>query len=149
MVAAGGGSLGYSRLTFLPTTIVLPSADHERVKASPPTSKRLTHVLERTSQKRTVPSVEQLASSASRTGLKRTFSTGAECPRSSVEYLIAGRSGFHIRSVRSAEPVAISWPVGFQANVRRLFTGVISNYPAMIEWKAHVCDPGPFAAGSL
>jgi hypothetical protein len=99
---------------------VLPSADQDKVKASPPTSSRLTHVLERTSQKRTVPSVEQLANSASRTGLKRTFSIAAEWPRSSVEYRAFGRSGFQMRKVRSAEPVAISWPVGFHASVRML-----------------------------
>lgn len=107
-------------ITFLPTTMVLPSADHERVNASPPTSSLLTHVLDRTSQKRTVPSAEQLASSASRTGLNRTSSTAAECPRSSVEYRTAGRSGFQMRRVRSAEPVAISCPAGFHAKVRRL-----------------------------
>lgn len=73
-------------ITFLPTIIVLPSADQESVNASPPTSRRLTHVLERTSQKRTVPSAEQLASSASRTGLKRAFSIPAVWPRNSVEY---------------------------------------------------------------
>jgi uncharacterized protein with NAD-binding domain and iron-sulfur cluster len=71
--------------TFVPTIIVVPSADQERVNASPPTSSLLTQVLERTSQKRTVPSVEQLASSASRTGLKRTFSMPAVWPRNSVE----------------------------------------------------------------
>ena len=108
-------------LTFLPTTIELPSTDQESVNASPPTSSRLTHVLERTSQKRTVPSAEQLASSASRTGLKTALSMAAVCPRSSVENRAAGRSGFQIRRVRSAEPVAISWPVGFQASVRILF----------------------------
>jgi len=67
-----------------------------------------------------VPSLEQLASSESLTGLKRTFSMPAEWPRSSVEYLTCARSGFQIRSVRSAEPVAMSWPVGFHASVRIL-----------------------------
>lgn len=46
----------------------------------------------------------------------------AVCPRSSVEYRTAGRSGFQMRSVRSIEPVAINWPAGFHASVRRLFT---------------------------
>lgn len=141
----------WQMLTFFPTIIVLPSADQDKVKASPPTSRRLTHVLERTSQKRTVPSVEQLASSASRTGLKRTFSMPAECPRSSVEYRTAGRSGFQIRSVRSAEPVAISWPAGFHASVRMLLQkSSVSTYNQSKDIKrAHVCDPGPLAAGSL
>lgn len=98
-----------------------PSADHDNVNASPPTSNRLTQVLDRTSQNRTVPSLEQLASSASRTGLKITFSIPAECPRNSVEYLAFARSGFHIRNVRFAEPVAMSCPVGFQASVRILY----------------------------
>lgn len=44
----------------------------------------------------------------------------AVCPRSSVEYRTAGRSGFQMRSVRSAEPVAISWPAGFHASERML-----------------------------
>lgn len=139
-------------LTFLPTTIVLPSADHERVNASPPTSRRLTQVLERTSQKRTVPSVEQLASSASRAGLKRTFSMAAECPRSSVEYLTAGRSGFQIRSVRSAEPVAISWPAGFHAKVRMLLmqkSCVSDQLQSNSHRRTHACVPGPLVAGSL
>jgi hypothetical protein len=67
-----------------------------------------------------VPSLEQLANSDSFTGLKITFSIPDEWPRSSVEYLTWGRSGFQIRSVRSAEPVAIKRPVGFQARVRML-----------------------------
>lgn len=115
--------LGYSlpSLTFLPTINTRPSADQDSVNASPPTSRRLTQVLERTSQKRTVPSVEQLASSDSRTGLNVTFSTPAEWPRRSVEYLTAGRSGFQMRRVRSADPVAINWPVGFHARVRMLY----------------------------
>lgn len=46
----------------------------------------------------------------------------AECPRSSVEYRTAGRSGFQMRSVRSTEPVAINWPAGFHASVRILFS---------------------------
>ena len=110
----------YFQLTFLPTINTFTSADQDNVKASPPTSKRLTQVLDRTSQKRTVPSVEQLANSDSRTGLKSTFSTPAEWPRRSVEYLTAGRSGFQIRRVRSADPVAMSCPVGFHARVRIL-----------------------------
>ena len=122
------------RPTFLPTTIVLPSADHDIVKASPPTSNLLTHVLERTSQKRTVPSAEQLASSASRTGLKRTFSTAPEWPRRSVEYRKFGRSGFQMRSVLSAEPVAISWPVGFHARVRMLRCAISTENES---WRQH------------
>ena len=34
-----------------------------------------------------------------------------------------GLSGFQIRRVRSCEPVAIRWPVGFQAIVRVLLGG--------------------------
>lgn len=130
--------------------MVLPSADQESVNASPPTSKRLTQVFERTSQKRTVPSAEQLASSASRTGLKRTFSTTEVWPRSSVEYRTAGRSGFQMRKVLSAEPVAISWPAGFHANVRILrFEEFRHLLCACIQsHSTHVWDPGPFAPGS-
>jgi hypothetical protein len=96
------------RHTILPARTTLPSADHASVKASPPTSTRLTQFFERTSQKRTVPSAEQLASSDSFTGLNATCSIPEVCPRSSVEYLTSGRSGFHIRRVRSADPVAMS-----------------------------------------
>lgn len=71
-------ALSTFRRTFLPAIMVLPSADQDRVNGSPPTSRRLTQFLERTSQNRTVPSVEQLAISASRTGLKITFSMPAE-----------------------------------------------------------------------
>ena len=106
--------------TFLPTSTTFPSADQERENASPPTSRRLTHDFVRTSQKHTVPSAEQLASSASRTGLNAIFSMPAVWPFNSVEYRTFGRSGFQIRSVRSAEPVAMSWPVGFHARVRSL-----------------------------
>lgn len=63
--------------TFLPAIRTLPSADQLKVNASPPTSRWLTHVFERTSHIRTVPSLEQLASSESRAGLKRTFSIPA------------------------------------------------------------------------
>lgn len=90
------------------------------VNASPPTSSWLTQDFDRTSQMRTVPSVEQLANSESRTGLKRTFSIPAAWPRRSVEYLACARSGFQMRRVRFAEPVAISCPVGFHAIVRIL-----------------------------
>lgn len=107
-------------LTFRPTSNTLPSADHANVNASPPTSSRLTQFLDRTSQNRTVPSAEQLDSSASRTGLNTTCSMPALCPRSSVEYRACARSGFQIRIVRSAAPVAMSWPVGFHARVRIL-----------------------------
>src|SRR5215471_4915417 len=109
--------------------ITLPSADHVIVNASPPTSTRLMQSFDRTSQKRTLPSLEQLASSDSLTGLKRTFSIPDECPRNSVEYLKWGRSGFQIRSVRSAEPVAINEPAGFHARVRMLHRD-ISLWPA-------------------
>ena len=86
-------------------------------------------VLERTSQKRTVPSAEQLASSDSLMGLNAACSIPEECPRNSVEYLTSARSGFQIRSVRSAEPVAISEPVGFQARVRILARETSSENP--------------------
>lgn len=122
--------MGTKVSSFLPAMRILPSADQDIVNASPPTSRRLTQVFDRTSQNLTVPSVEQLASSESLTGLNNTFSMPAEWPRSSVEYLTAGRSGFQMRRVRSAEPVAMSCPVGFHAIVR-------------IVW-----DPGPLAMGS-
>lgn len=112
---------GFFQHTFLPAMRILPSADQDIVNASPPTSRRLTQVFDRTSQNLTVPSVEQLASSESLTGLNNTFSMPAEWPRSSVEYLTAGRSGFQMRRVRSAEPVAMSCPVGFHAIVRILW----------------------------
>jgi hypothetical protein len=41
-------------------------------------------------------------------------------PRSSVLFFTCGFSGFQMRNVRSAEPVAIRCPVGFHAMVRIL-----------------------------
>jgi hypothetical protein len=139
--------------TFLPTISTLPSADQDNVNASPPTSRRLTHVFDRTSQNLTVPSVEQLASSESLTGLNNTFSMPAEWPRNSVEYLTAGRSEFQMRRVRSAEPVAMSCPVGFHAIVRILWQRInkrsqLGGSEGGVKMKTHVWDPGPLAMGS-
>lgn len=41
-------------------------------------------------------------------------------PRNSVLFFTCGFSGFQMRKVRSAEPVAMRWPVGFHAMVRIL-----------------------------
>lgn len=111
--------------TFFPTSTTFPSAlqlivKHPPSTPCPPTSTLLTQFLLLTSQNRTVPSLLQLATSDSRTGLNATFSIPPVWPRSSVLYFTFERSGFQIRSVRSAEPVAISVPVGFQDRVRRL-----------------------------
>ena len=70
--------------TFKPTIKTLPSTLQARVKASPPTSSFVVHVLLLVSQNLTVPSLEQLASSNSLTGLKRTFSTACVWPFNSI-----------------------------------------------------------------
>lgn len=103
--------------TFNPTTSTVPSMLQANVKASPPTSSFVVHVLLFVSQKRTVPSPEQLASSNSRTGLKSTFSTPWVCPLSSIWLFGWVRSGFQTRIVLSVAPVAIWDPVAFHAIV--------------------------------
>ena len=104
--------------TFLPTITTLPSPAHATVKPSPPKLTTATHCLFRTSQNRQVPSPETLANSASFVGLNATRSIAAVWPFSSVEFFTCGFSGFQMRRVRSALPVAISVPEGFQAMVR-------------------------------
>jgi hypothetical protein len=103
--------------TFNPTTSTVPSMLQANVKASPPTSSFVVHVLLFVSQKRTVPSPEQLASSNSLTGLKSTFSTPWVCPLSSIWLFGWVRSGFQTRIVLSVAPVAIWDPVAFHAIV--------------------------------
>ena len=107
-------------LTFVPAMSTLPSAAHATVKPSPPNWTVAVHVLLRTSQNLHVPSLETEASSASFVGLKATLSICPVCPLSSVLFFTCGFSGFHMRRVRSAEPVAIKWPVGFHAIVLML-----------------------------
>lgn len=74
------------------------------------------------SQNRTMPSVLQLASSFSLTGWNATRSScvdgGTPGVRSSVEFLTFVFSGFQMRSVRSAAPVAMKVPDAFQLSVR-------------------------------
>lgn len=104
--------------TFLPTMTTLPSPAHATVNPSPPKFTTATHCLFRTSQNRQVPSPETLANSASLVGLNATRSIADVWPLSSVEFFTCGFSGFQIRNVRSALPVAIRVPDGFQAMVR-------------------------------
>jgi len=111
-------SIGTNASSFRPNT--LPSPAHASVKPSPPMLRVEVQVLLRTSQKRTVPSEEQDASSASLVGFQATRSMPPVWARSSVLFLTCAFSGFQMRRVRSAEPVAIRRPVGFQARVRRL-----------------------------
>ncbi len=106
--------------TLRPTMATLPSPDQVTVKPSPPSWTVAIQVLLRTSQNRQVPSLETDASSASLVGFHATRSMAAVWPRSSVLFLTCGFSGFQMRSVRSAEPVAIRCPVGFHAMVRIL-----------------------------
>lgn len=117
-------SMATSVSSLRPTSTALPSPAHASVKASPPTATLAVQALLRTSQKRTVPSDEHDASSASFVGFQATRSMPPVCARSSVLFFTAALSGFQIRRVRSAEPVAIRRPVGFQARVRRLGSGV-------------------------
>ena len=106
--------------TFRPTITTLPSAAHAIVKPSPPNCTVAVHVLLRTSQNLHVPSLLTDANSASFVGFHATRSIPPVCPRNSVLFFTCGFSGFQIRKVRSAEPVAMRWPVGFQAMVRIL-----------------------------
>ena len=78
------------------------------------------HALLRTSQNLQVPSLETEANCASRLGFQAMRSMPPVWPRNSVLFLTCGLSGFHTRSVRSAEPVAIRDPVGFHAIDRML-----------------------------
>lgn len=111
---------GEGEHTFRPTITTLPSAAHAIVNPSPPSCTVAVHVLLLTSQNLHVPSLLTDANSASFVGFQATRSTPPVCPLNSVLFFTCGFSGFHIRSVRSAEPVAIRWPVGFQAMVRIL-----------------------------
>ena len=92
--------------TLVPTMTVLPSLLHVKLMISGPMSTFAVHAFVRTSQKRTEPSLAQLASSASFVGLNATFSMAAVWPRNSVECLNEGRSGFHTRIEALARPVA-------------------------------------------
>ena len=94
-----------------------------KVKASPPTSSLVLHVLLRVSQNRMVPSLAQLANSKSRTGLNSTFSIAWVWPFNSIWLFGAVLSGFQTRIVRSVEPVAIRVPVAFHDIVRWLCCG--------------------------
>ena len=98
----------------------LPSAAHAIVKPSPPSCTVAVHVLLLTSQNLHVPSLLTDANSASLVGFQATRSIPPVWPLNSVLFFTCGFSGFHIRSVRSADPVAMRWPVGFQAMVRML-----------------------------
>lgn len=108
--------------TFRPATISLPSGVHASVKGCSPTLTSPTLAFERMSQNRTMPSVLQLASSFSLIGWNATRSSDvtavAPGARSSVEFLTFVFSGFQIRSVRSAAPVAMNVPDAFQLIVR-------------------------------
>ena len=100
-----------------------PSGAQLRLSPSDPSWIVCRHALVLTSQNLHVPSIDTDASSASLVGFHATCSMAAACPRSSVLYLTSAFSGFHTRSVLSAEPVAISEPRGFQAMVRILYSG--------------------------
>lgn len=115
--------MGMRVSSFRPTMTTLPSAAHAIVNPSPPSCTVAVHVLLLTSQNRHVPSLLTDASSASFVGFQATRSIPPVCPLSSVLFFTCGFSGFHIRSVRSAEPVAMRWPVGFQAIVRMVRVG--------------------------
>lgn len=108
--------------TFRPAMISLPSGVHVSVNGCSPTFTSPTLAFDRMSQNLTMPSVPQLASSFSLIGWKETRSSevSAVAPgvRSSVEFFTFVFSGFHIRSVRSAAPVAINVPEAFQDIVR-------------------------------
>lgn len=120
-------------LTLRPTIATLPSPAQVTVKPSPPNWTVAIQVLLRTSQNRHVPSLETEANSASFVGFHSTRSMAAAWPRSSVLFFTCGFSGFQMRKVRSEDPVAIKWPVGFHAIVRILrwdskaVRGVIEN----------------------
>ncbi len=108
--------------TFLPATTSVPSGFQASVNGRSPTLTSPTLALDRTSQNRTMPSVPQLASSFSLIGWKATRSSdtvaGAPGVLSSVEFLTFVFSGFHMRNVRSAAPVATKVPDAFQEMVR-------------------------------
>lgn len=110
------------RRTRRPATISFPSGVHTSVKGCSPTLTSPTLALVRTSQKRTMPSVPQLASSFSFTGWKATRSrltdAGTLGVRSSVEFLTLFFSGFQMRSVLSAAPVATNVPDAFHEMLR-------------------------------
>ena len=117
------GSCGREeKQTLRPATISLPSGVHVSVNGCSPTLTSPTLALDRMSQNLTVPSVLQLASSFSLIGWKATRSScvepGTPGVRSSVEFLTLVLSGFHIRRVRSAAPVAMNVPEAFQLSVR-------------------------------
>lgn len=136
--------------TLRPTIMTLPSAAHAIVKPSPPSCTVAVQVLLLTSQNLHVPSLLTDANSASFVGFQATRSIPPVCPLNSVLFFTCGFSGFHIRSVRSAEPVAIRWPVGFQAMVRMLEGRQESG--GFVGGKngghTYVWEPGPRAAGS-
>ena len=110
----------FTALSPIPAITRLPSEDQQSDNPLAPSDTVLIHLLLRTSQKRTVLSVETDASSASFVGFHTTFSMADLCPLSSVLFLMFGFSGFHMRNVPIWEPVAMNWPVGFQAIVRIL-----------------------------
>lgn len=109
--------------TLRPTMTTLPSRAHAIVSPSPPSCTVAMQDLLRTSQNLHVPSLETEASSASLTGFHATRSMPPVCPLSSVLFFTCDFSGFQMRRVRSADPVAMRWPVGFQAMVRMLEGG--------------------------
>ena len=114
--------MGTRTLSLRPATISVPSGLHANVKGISPTLTSPTLAFVRISQNLTMPSVPQLASSFSLMGWKATRSRLVEmvapCMRSSVEFLTLVFSGFHIRSVLSAAPVAMKVPDAFQDSVR-------------------------------
>lgn len=125
----------YDCPTFRPTMMTLPSAAQQSVQPSPPSETVAVQFLLRTSQNLQVPSLETDVSSASLIGFHPTATIPPVCPRNSVLLVTFGLSGFHTRSVRSAEPVAIRVPVGFHA-IERMLSSVslkivrkTSNYP--------------------
>ena len=109
----------------------LPSAAQQRVQPSPPIWTVAMQVLLRTSQNLHVPSLDTDASSASLIGFHPTATIPPVCPRSSVLLPTLGLSGFHTRSVRSAEPVAIRAPDGFQA-IERILSSCESHVRSLL-----------------
>jgi len=107
-------------LTFLPATNSFPSGVHARVKGHSPTLTSPTLALDRMSQNLTMPSEVELASSFSLIGWKDTRSRAAVVlgVRNSVEFLAFVFSGFQMRSVLSAAPVAMNVPEAFHDSVR-------------------------------
>lgn len=113
----------------MPQTMAVPSTLHESVKTSPRPSSLAIEALLRVSQKRTVPSLAQLASSNSLVGLNRTFSTPEVWPLSSIWLLGVVRSGFQMRMLLSDAPVAICEPVAFHEIERCL---EVSEHPDIV-----------------